>query len=346
MVIEFQASATPRDLARIAERLTHPLRACNQLVVDGRRFLVISGLREDLDVNAIIRDPVVRSTSTTDATTYFCRREFRPNSTTPIRFGNVTLGTGDLVLIAGVCSIESEDDLMATAQAVKRAGAHGLRGGAFKPRTSPYNFQGLGMRGLELLAEAGRAYNLPVVSEVLDPCQIEPACEHLDMIQVGTRNMTNQALLKYLGRAAKPVLLKRGFASRLEELVRAAEFVTVAGNPNVALCERGIQTFETSTRYTLDVAAIPVLRRATHLPLVVDPSHAPGRRDLVPDLALAAAVVGADALLVEVHVRPERLLKPGDGAQALRPDDLADLVDKLHRVLGALGRRLHPNCDT
>lgn len=341
MVIEFNSRASPRDLAGLAEQLSHPLRAFRQVALAGRRFLVISGLRDDLDVEAIKRHPLVVGTSAADATSYFCRREFQPDHTTRLAFGDVTLGTGDLVLIAGVCSVESADDLMETAAALKEAGAHGLRGGAFKPRTNPYNFQGLGAPGLELLAEAGRRYGLPVVSEVLDPCEIARAAEHLDMIQVGTRNMTNQALLTHLGRAGRPVLLKRGSGSRLEELVRAAEYITVAGNPDVALCERGIQTFETSTRFTLDVAAVPVLRRMTHLPLIVDPSHAAGRRELVPDLALAGAVVGADALLIEVHAHPERLLKPGDGAQALLPQEFAALVERLRAVLPTLGRRLY-----
>jgi len=342
MIIELQPSVTPQDRASVAESLDHPLRTCRPVDAGGRQFLVVSGRREDIDVDRLTSHPAVLAVSPWDTTSYFCRREFRPHGTTPVRVGDVTLGTGDLVLIAGVCAVESRDDLMATADAVKRAGAHALRGGAVKPRTNPYNFQGLGVPGWKMLAEAGREHGLPVVSEVLDPADIEIACEYVDMIQVGARNMTNQALLKHLGSARRPVLLKRGGASRLEELIGAAEFLAVEGNPHVALCERGIQTFETATRYTLDLSAVPVLRRMTHLPLVVDPSHAPASRELVPELALAAAVLGADALLLEVHVDPPRMTRPGDAVRALLPNEFAALVERLRDVLAAVGRRLHP----
>lgn len=224
--------------------------------------------------------------------------------------------------------------------AVRDAGAHGLRGGAFKPRTNPYNFQGLGLSGLETLHAVGQRTGLPVISEVLHPDHVEKAGELVDIMQVGTRNMTNQELLKALGRSKRPVIIKRGFASPLEELIRAAEFVLCEGNQEIILCERGIQTFETATRFTLDIAAVPALRGMTHLPVLVDPSHFAARRDLVIPLALAAAAVGADGLIVEVHVAPERMIRPGDWAQALRPSEFAELISKLRTLLAAMGRRL------
>jgi 3-deoxy-7-phosphoheptulonate synthase len=342
MIIEFETNVEPKERKRITNRLAHSLRNLREVVFGERLFLVISGQRDDLNLQELSADPAIRFISPQDTTAFFCRRDFHPNGTTQVRFGDVTLGNGQLVLIAGPCAVEREDDLLATAEAVKQAGAHALRAGAFKPRTSPYNFQGLGVQGLKLLAEAGRAVGLPVVSEVLNPYDIEAACQYIDLIQVGTRNMTNQALLKHLGKKNKPILLKRGSSSSLEELIRAAEFVAIEGNPNIAMCERGIKTFESATRNTLDLSAVPVLRHMTHLPIVVDPSHAAGRGDIVPDMALAAAVVGADALLIEVHVAPERMIKPGDGDQSLLPGQFAELVQKLKVLLDAVGRKLAP----
>jgi 3-deoxy-7-phosphoheptulonate synthase len=317
-------------------------RTAHALVMHGRRFIVVSGDKSGLDWEAQLARPGVIGASAPDETAYFARRAFSPHDRTRWPIGSQLLGGPDLVVIAGPCAVENEEDLLDTARSVKAAGAHALRAGAFKPRTSPYNFQGLRMEGLERLARVSRAAGLPTVSEILDPETVEAASELIDVIQIGTRNMTNQALLKRVGRSQRPVLIKRGFASPLEELIRAAEFVMAEGNAQVALCERGIQTFEKATRFTLDVAAPSVLKEMTHLPIVVDPSHAAGRRELVKPLALAAAVAGADALLVEVHVAPERTIKPGDGAQALHPSEFASLMRDLDKVLIAVGRRLAP----
>jgi 3-deoxy-7-phosphoheptulonate synthase len=244
-------------------------------------------------------------------------RRMHPDDTV-VTVKGVHFGGRSFPVIAGPCSIESEGQMMEAADAVKRSGADMLRGGAFKPRTSPYDFQGLGGRGLELLAEAGRRTGLPTVSEILDAADL-PLYKDIDMIQVGARNMQNTSLLKALGRQDKPVLLKRGQCARCTELLTAAEYILAEGNQDVVLCERGIRTFETRTRNTLDVSAIPVLHGLTHLPVIADPSHATGRADLVRPAAMAAAAAGADGLIIEVHPDPESALS--DGAQSLTPEE-------------------------
>jgi 3-deoxy-7-phosphoheptulonate synthase len=250
--------------------------------------------------------------------------------------GRVAIGGNALILIGGPCSVEGRAMLLETAHAVRAAGATMLRGGAFKPRTSPYAFQGLGEEALELLGEARELTGLPVVTEVLDVRTLPLVERHTDLLQVGARNMQNFALLAELGRAGKPVLLKRGLSATVAELMMAAEYVMANGNSRVILCERGIRTFETSTRNTLDLGAIPVLKRETHLPVIVDPSHAAGRAALVPALALAAVAAGADGLLVEVHPSPSSALS--DGEQALTPDDFSTLATRVRMVAGAVGR--------
>ncbi|HLF61935.1 MAG TPA: bifunctional 3-deoxy-7-phosphoheptulonate synthase/chorismate mutase [Acidimicrobiia bacterium] len=247
---------------------------------------------------------------------------------TVIEVAGVEVGAGEMIMIAGPCAVESWDQVMATAKAVKEAGGSILRGGCFKPRSSPYSFQGLGYEGLEMLVEAGRAYGLPVVTEVLSPDDVEGVAKKADILQIGARNMQNFSLLSAAGRAHRPVLLKRGMSSSIEELLQAAEYILAGGNQQLMLCERGIRTFETSTRNTLDLSAVPVLRRHTHLPIIVDPSHAAGDRDLVAPLALAAQAIGADGIMVEIHPNPEEALS--DGPQSLR-------LDQFGTLMGALG---------
>ena len=250
---------------------------------------------------------------------------------THVRVGDVDLGLGEeLVVMAGPCAVESRDQLLDTARWVSREGARILRGGAFKPRTSPYTFQGLGMPALALLDEARAETGLPVVSEVTDPSQVEAFEEHVDLLQVGARNMHNFVLLRAVGQSKRPVLLKRGLAATIEEWLLAAEYILSSGNPNVILCERGIRTFETATRNTLDLSAVPVLRGKTHLPIVVDPSHGTGTRPLVGPMALAAAAVGADGLLIEVHPDPPNARSDGD--QSLSFDEFGALMDELRRL--------------
>jgi 3-deoxy-7-phosphoheptulonate synthase len=250
---------------------------------------------------------------------------------TRVRVNGVELGLGqELVVMAGPCAVESREQLMETARTVKREGARVLRGGAFKPRTSPYSFQGLGLPALELLSEAHAEFGLPVISEVVDAADVPIFEEHVDILQVGARNMHNFVLLKAVGQSRRPVLLKRGLSATIEEWLLAAEYVLSAGNPNVILCERGIRTFETATRNTLDLSAVPVLRSRTHLPIIVDPSHGTGHRALVAPMALAGAAVGADGLIIEVHPDPANARSDGD--QSLSFEDFGALMDELRRL--------------
>jgi 3-deoxy-7-phosphoheptulonate synthase len=267
-------------------------------------------------------------------------REFVPSGTV-VQFGGpgtITVGGSDFTVIAGPCSVEGREMLHDTARAVRSAGAAMLRGGAFKPRTSPYAFQGLGSAGLRMLAEVRAATGMPVVSEVIDTRQVELVAEHVDMLQIGARNMQNFALLAEVGRTQRPVLLKRGMSATVAELLMAAEYVMAQGNHDVVLCERGIRTFETSTRNTLDISAVPVLKRETHLPLIVDPSHAAGRADFVPPLSFAAVAAGADGLIIEVHPRPDRALSDGD--QSLTFAAFHELMDRIAPFVKAAGRSL------
>jgi len=245
---------------------------------------------------------------------------------TVVNIGGVAVGGGRPVIIAGPCAVENERDTVDTAMAMRDAGVDIFRGGIFKPRTTPYNYQGIGRRGLDILAAVRERTGLPVMTEVMDASDIRETAAVCDALWVGARNMTNSALLKRLGQAGKPVMIKRGFASPIEELVRAAEFVIVHGNPDVVLCERGIQTFERYTRFTLDLAAVPALKELSHLPVIVDPSHGTGRRSLIETMARAAIAAGADGLMVESHVRPENMIKPGDDFQALAPAEVAAIV--------------------
>jgi 3-deoxy-7-phosphoheptulonate synthase len=244
------------------------------------------------------------------------------------------------VVIAGPCAVESAGQTEEVASAVSAAGAHLLRGGAFKPRTSPYAFQGLGEEAVTILGRSGARYGLPVVAEVLDTAQLASMMDHVDVLQVGARNMQNFALLRALGKVRRPVLLKRGFSATVEEWLLAAEYLLDGGNSQVVLCERGIRTFETATRNTLDLASVALAKQRTHLPVLVDPSHATGLRELVIPMSLAAAAAGADGLLVEVHGEPETALC--DGRQALTPALFGDLMHRLPAVLAAVGRSLHP----
>jgi 3-deoxy-7-phosphoheptulonate synthase len=251
-----------------------------------------------------------------------------------VNVGGVYIGGSDLVVMAGPCTVESEEQVMETARAVARAGAKILRGGAYKPSTSPYSFQGLGEEGLEFLKEAGCRYGLKVVTEVMDVRKVELVCQYADMLQIGTRNMQNYDLLKEVGQCRTPVLLKRGMTAKLEEWLLAAEYIAAGGNEQIVLCERGIRSFDTYTRNTLDLAAVPALRSLTHLPVVVDPSQGTGRRDLVSAMSKAAVAAGADGLLIEVHPHPDRALK--DGAQSINPEEFASLMPQLQAVSAAI----------
>lgn len=263
-------------------------------------------------------------------------RQFHPLDSM-INVGDVEIGEGNIAMIAGPCSIEGEDQIISIAEDVKKAGASILRGGAFKPRTSPYSFQGMGTNGLDLMLRAKEATGLPIVTEIMDLSQL-PMFEDVDMIQVGARNSQNFTLLKELGRTKKPILLKRGMSQTLKELLMSAEYIMAGGNDNVILCERGIRTFETMTRNTLDLSAIPVLKEQTHLPVIIDPSHATGSNELVLPMAKAAIAAGADGLMIEVHNNPAGALC--DGEQALRPDEFAEVVNKVRQYADIENKKL------
>lgn len=264
-------------------------------------------------------------------------REFKGEDTI-VRVRDVEIGGADLVMIAGPCSVESFEQTQSIARAVKQAGAHMLRGGAFKPRTSPYSFQGLGLEGLKILQAVGEETGLPVVTEALDIDVLDQVCEYADMVQIGARNMQNYTLLRRAGQSGKPVLLKRGMNATVTELLLAAEYIMDQGNSQIVLCERGIRTFADHTRNTLDVAAIPAVKRISHLPIIADPSHAAGRREKVLPLSRSAVAVGADGLMVEVHDHPEQALS--DGNQALEPDAFVDLMREVRQIAEAVDRRL------
>ncbi len=262
--------------------------------------------------------------------------QFRHGERTVLDIGGRKVGGEHFALIAGPCTVESREQVLATADVVKDAGVAMFRGGAYKPRTSPYAFQGLGQEGLRLLAEAKERTGLPIVTELMDARDLEPVLEVADVIQVGARNMQNFPLLAEIGRSGRPALLKRGLSATLDELLMAAEYILKEGNPNVMLCERGIKTFETSYRVTLDLQAVPVLKELSHLPVIVDPSHAAGRRSLVGPMSLAAAAAGADGIIVEVHPNPDEALC--DGPQALLADDFADYAAAVERAATLAGK--------
>jgi len=264
-------------------------------------------------------------------------RHFRPGGTV-IKIGGVEIGGERVVVMAGPCSVESREQIDRVAELVARAGAQVIRGGAFKPRSSPYSFQGLGEEGLKVMRRAADKNGLLVVSEVMDQTQIPLVAQYSDILQVGTRNMQNFNLLRELGRQRKPVLLKRGISATIEELLLSAEYILSGGNYDVILCERGIRTFETYTRNTMDISAIPVVKKLSHLPIIADPSHGTGRRDKVAPMARAAVAAGADGLLIEVHPDPDHALS--DGAQSLRPEQFEELMGQLRMIAPAVGRKL------
>ncbi len=302
---------------------------------DHNMILGLVGDTSQIDTDLISALDIVESVKRVQEPYKNANRKFHPNDTV-IQVGNTQIGGGNLTIMAGPCSVESEDQVVAIAKAVKKSGATMLRGGAFKPRTSPYSFQGLGAQGLEFLKVAKQETGLPIVTELMDLSQLS-LFKDVDVIQIGARNMQNFDLLKAVGRQDKPVMIKRGMSATYEEWLMSAEYVMAGGNPNVILCERGVRTFENYTRNTLDLAAIPVLRKLTHLPIIVDPSHATGKSWLVEPMSKGAVASGCDGLLIEVHNDPAHALC--DGPQSLRPeafDSLAKQLLKLHDLMSTL----------
>lgn len=315
MIISMKPHATREEIERVRERIeqfgykVHSIQGEERVVIGAVGIGDVTACLEQLEAM-----PGVESAVRISAPYKFVSREFRQTKTR-IRVNGTEIGGDEFVVIAGPCSVESEEQILRTAEAVAKAGAKMLRGGAYKPRTSPYEFQGMEEAGLKLLRKAKEATGLAIVTEVMSDGDVDLVAEHADILQIGARNMQNFSLLKALGRTTRPVLLKRGMSSTIRELLMSAEYIVAHGNPRVVLCERGIRTFETATRNTCDLAAVAVLNELTHLPVLVDPSHAAGRRSLVPPLARAAAAIGADGLLVEVHPTPENAIS--DGAQSL-----------------------------
>jgi 3-deoxy-7-phosphoheptulonate synthase len=336
MMIVMKPNATAEEIEHVLERVRSA--GARAHVSKGEEVTVIGAIGDREHVARLELDgapgvaqvvPILKPYKLSSA-------QFRHGERSVFEIGGRRIGGEHFALIAGPCTVESREQVLDTAQIVKDAGAAMFRGGAYKPRTSPYAFQGLGQEGLRLLSEAKEVHGLPIVTELMDVRDLEAVLEVADVIQIGARNMQNYTLLAEVGRSGCPVLLKRGLSATLEELLMAAEYILKEGNERVILCERGIRTFETAYRFTLDLMAVPVLRQLSHLPVVVDPSHAAGRRDLVTPLSLAAAAAGADGIIVEVHPNPEEAIC--DGPQALRADEFAEYASAVERAAAVAGK--------
>jgi 3-deoxy-7-phosphoheptulonate synthase len=338
MVVVMQEGATEEEIQSVINKLMEMGFDIHRSTGAVQTVLGAVGVKPDFDTRDIEMQVGVQEVHRISSPYKLASRPFRPEGSI-IQLGKgVAVGGEQVVMMAGPCSVESAAQIDAIAGFVAAQGVRVLRGGAFKPRTSPYSFQGLGAQGLEMMRRAADNYNLLVVSEIMDQTQIPMMLDYVDVLQVGARNMQNFNLLRELGRAPKPILLKRGISATLEELLLSAEYIMAGGNYNVVLCERGIRTFENYTRNTLDVSAIPVIHKLSHLPIIADPSHATGRRDKVVPMARAAVAAGADGLLVEVHNNPEKALS--DGAQALYPAQFEQLMRELRRIAPAVGRAI------
>lgn len=335
MIIVLKREATQEEIDHVVEKIKATGLAVH--ISKGKERTIIGAIGDETLLSSIPLEAIagVEKVMPILKPYKLVSKEFRKEGTV-IDLNGVKIGDTELQVIAGPCSVESRDSLVSCAKDVQAAGARILRGGAFKPRTSPYDFQGLGVEGLKLLAEAKKATGLPIVSELMDPRDTEVFCEYVDIVQIGARNMQNFRLLTEVGKIKKPVLLKRGLSATIKEFLMSAEYIAAQGNANIILCERGIRTFETATRNTLDLSAVPVLKEETHLPVFVDPSHAVGRWALVAPLARAAVAVGADGLMIEVHPDPENALC--DGAQSLKPSKFARLMEELKKVAVSVGR--------
>ncbi|MCI0451359.1 MAG: 3-deoxy-7-phosphoheptulonate synthase [Candidatus Latescibacteria bacterium] len=337
MIVVMKSDATMSDISSVIKSLEsmgykpHPTRGADRTIIG------VVDARQGADFSQIESTPGVEQVIPITKAYKMVSREFRPQNTI-VNVNGVAVGGPEFVVMAGPCAVENRDQVLTAARAVKQAGASILRGGAFKPRTSPYSFQGLGEDGLKILLAAKRETGLPVVTEVISPELVPLVSEYADVLQIGARNMQNYALLEAVGKIRKPVLLKRGMMSTVEELLMAAEYVLSNGNQQVILCERGIRTFENSTRNTLDISAVPVIKRNSHLPIIVDPSHAAGHTEFVSALALAAVAAGADGLIVEVHPCPETAWC--DGVQSLSIETFNEMMVGVRAVARAVGRPL------
>ena len=337
MLVVMQQGATEAQIQNIIDRLVQDGFDIHRST--GVIHTVLGGVggKEDFDTAVVEMMEGVKEVHRIVSPYKLASRGFRPQGTI-VKIGDVEIGGGAVVVMAGPCSVENKDQIERAADIVADGGARVIRGGAFKPRSSPYSFQGLGEEGLDLMRRAADRRNLLVISEVMDSTQIPLLSAYADILQVGARNMQNYNLLRELGHIRKPVLLKRGLSATIEELLLSAEYILAGGNYDLILCERGIRTFETYTRNTFDVSAIPVVKKLSHLPMVADPSHGTGRRDMVPSMARAAVAAGADGLLMEVHHDPDHAMS--DGAQSMFPGQYTELMDQLRRIAPVVGRSL------
>jgi len=338
MIVVMKSEATMTEISSVVKMVEsmgykpHPTRGADRTIIG-----VVDAL-QGADFSLLESAPGVEQVIPITKAYKLVSREFRPQNTI-VNVNGVAVGGDRFVVMAGPCAVENRDQVLTAARAVREHGASILRGGAFKPRTSPYSFQGLGEEGLRILLAAKRETGLPIVTEVISPDLVPLVTEYADILQIGARNMQNYALLEAVGKIRKPVLLKRGMMSTVEELLMAAEYILSNGNQQVILCERGIRTFENATRNTLDISAVPVIKRNSHLPIIVDPSHAAGHTEFVVPLAMAAVAAGADGIIVEVHPCPETAWC--DGVQSLSLEMFADMMERIRSVADAMGRSLH-----
>ncbi len=337
MIVVMNINASAREISDVIARIRAMGYDVHLSEGKERTIIGVIGRGRPLDREQLALLPGVQSVMPVSHPFKIASREYHPDDTL-IPLNGIMVGGPNLAIIAGPCSVESREQIIETAHAVREAGAPALRGGAFKPRSSPYAFQGLGEEGLRYLAEAREETGLPVVTEVMDPQLVPLVCQYADVLQIGARNMQNYTLLHAVGESQHPVLLKRGMSSTIEELLMSAEYILSHGNMRVMVCERGIRTFETYTRNTFDINAIPVLKRLSHLPVIADPSHGVGRWEYVESVALAAIAAGADGLIVEVHPQPDQALS--DGQQSLKPERFAELVAKVRQLAPIVGRQV------
>jgi 3-deoxy-7-phosphoheptulonate synthase len=338
MVIVMQEGASDTQIQHVIDRLVASGFNVHRSTGESHTVLGAVGVHRDFDHRDFELLDGVREVMRVTQPFKLASRQFKPQGTIVDLGRGVLIGGNEVIVAAGPCAVESREQIYAIAESVAKSGAKILRAGAFKPRTSPYAFQGMGEKGLELVREAGEKFGLFTVSEVMDASQIQMMIGYVDILQVGARNMQNYHLLRALGEVRKPILLKRGMSATMEELLLSAEYVLAGGNANVVLCERGIRTFETYTRNTFDIAAIPVIKKLSHLPMIGDPSHGTGRRDKVAPMARAAVAAGADGLLIEVHNDPDHALS--DGAQSLDPEQFSQLMGELRIIAPAIGRHI------
>jgi len=337
MIIKLRSNVTEEQVSKLKGKLLKQGFELHESIGESTHLIGVIGDTTSFDIESLYAFEFIDNVLRVQEPFKKVNRKFKPDNTV-VDVSGVKIGGENVVIMGGPCAVESEEQIDEIAPLVKKAGAKILRGGAFKPRTSPYSFQGMGVDGLVILENAKKKFDLPVVSEIMSVDELPYFIEKVDLIQVGARNMQNFNLLKELGKIDKPILLKRGLANTIEEWLMSAEYILAGGNNRVILCERGIRTYETSTRNTLDISSIPVIKKLTHLPIIVDPSHAAGRWEYVEALSRAAIAAGADGLIVEVHQNPEQALS--DGQQSLKPARFTSLVEQCKKIANAIGRTL------